>query len=195
VGEVSARADIEDAVIALLKDMVRPGGVQTVRHYAGEMGVDTAEDVMAALGGAAPGILVTTDRGLYKGITVQRDRYRRDVEVVLYLVSVSQSTREARLRGPNQLYELADATVGRLTGVKPLPGEGCGHLEPVSEEVVAHTPVIAVWRQSWMVTVESELAEAPAADVTEVAGRVADEAEEEPEDEAAPIVRVSNLIT
>jgi hypothetical protein len=190
----AVRAMLEDAVVTLLQDLVAPLGIRTIRAYAGEMGTGTAEDMMRALNGLAPGILVSTDRGTYKGISVHRDSYHRDIELVLYLISSVQSTREDRLRGDNQIYEMADAILSRLIGIKPDLGSdvSCGHLEPVGEEEIVHSPQIAVWRQNWLITVEAELAEQPSADVTETLGRIGSEDEATP---TAPACGVSNLIS
>lgn len=190
----STRTRLEDAIVGLLKDLVKPLGLRTVKPYAGEMGTGAAEDITRALNGLAPAILVSTDRGNYKGISVSRDAYHRDIELILYLISGSQSTREDRLRSEGQIYDMGEAILARLIGVHPDlgPGVECGHLEPVGEEEIAHTAQIAVWRMTWTLSVEVELADKPAANVTEALGQIGSEDETA---SPAPFVGVSTLIS
>ncbi len=184
----SVRARVRDAVIALLQDM--PGKIP-VRAYRGELGAKE-EDAMRALNGMCPGILVSIERGGFRGVQVQRRRYRWDLAIVLRLASSMQSTREDR---DDELAELEDEIIARLTGALPaLDGlVPVGHLEPVSDEVWVHTPEVCIWEMVWKLTVEVELAEKPAAPITETLGRI--NAPQDEDNAADPIVQVSTLIT
>jgi hypothetical protein len=194
----SARARLEDAVADALGDLVGADGILTVRPYAGELaagGQARPEAVMQALNGLAPGILVTTERGVFKGMSTNRRVYHRDIEVVLYLVSKNQRSREARTRGENEIYEIAELALSRLTGFVPDlgPDVAVGHFEPTSEEVIVFDPTFAIWRQSYLVTVEIERVRPPAPEVTEVLGRVNAPADDD--GAADPLIGVSNLIS
>lgn len=194
----SVRTAVEDAVIDLLEDLRSPSGVKVVKPYAGEMGTGKPEDITRALNGVSPGILVATERGQFQGISVARNRYRREIEISLYIVTSGQRSREARQRGDNQIYEIVDSVLSRLIGVKPDLGldddaVAVGHLEPVSEDVLLHDPVLLVWKQTWAITVECQLAEPPAPDVTEVVGSMAPPLVDG--GDLGPVVGASTLIT
>lgn len=194
----SVRTRLEDAVVAVLDDLVGAGGMlRTVRPYAGELaagGASKPEAVMQALNGLAPGILVTTERGVFKGMSSNRRIYHRDIEVVLYLVSTNQASREDRVRGENEIYEIAEAALVRLTGLRPDLGADvdCGHFEPTSEEVIVLDPIFAIWRQSYLITVEVERVFPPAADITEVRGRVNAPSDDDPA--GNPLITLTNVL-
>lgn len=193
---LSVRKAIEDAIIVQLGDLVTGGKVRTVRPYSGELAKGEAEDVMKALNGLAPGILVSTTHGGYRGIAVNRRRVRRDIDIPLYLVNVSQSSPEDRVRGDGGIYELEDLVLERLTGVKLDLGAvvvPIGHLEPIAVEVKAHDTNACIWVQTWRITVEAEQRDAPAPNVTQVVGSL--NAPSEQDSAGNPIVQVSNLIT
>lgn len=190
----AVRTRLEDAVIERLQTLKGATGVKTIRPYAGEMGIGKPEDITRALNGVRPGILVTTERGSFASESVGRNRYHRAIEIGLYLVTGGGANFEARTRGDNQIYEISDETLKRLIGIRPIVGDDVafGAFEPVSEEVLLHTPEILVWLQTWNITATCELEEEPAVDVTEVGGRV--RAVED--DSAEPvIVGVTTLIT
>lgn len=192
----AVRTRVRDAVLARLKVLEgssSAGAVRTVRAYAGELGGEDADDLMATLNGIAPAILVAVEKGAFRSIQVQRRKYRRDLAVVLYLVSVLQSKPEAR---DEQIAEIEDAVLALLTGLKlELAGDVVPHgvLEPVAEDVMVHDATVCIWRQHWMVTVEAELAAAPAPNVVEVLGGL--NAPSEEDNAGDPIVQVSTLIT
>jgi hypothetical protein len=190
----SVRARLEDAVIERLQALREPAGVKTIRPYAGEMGIGKPEDITRALNGVRPGILVSTERGSFKGMATSRDRYHRDIEIALYLVTGGGTTREDRQRGDNQIYEIADSVLHRLIGIRPLLGDDVafGAFEPVGEEVLLHTPELLVWVQTWNISVTCDLEEEPAPDITEVRGRIT--VEDDTADEPL-LVGVNHLIT
>jgi len=187
------RTQVENAVIALLKDLETSRKVRTVRPYNGELAAPKSEDILRALNGQLPGILVATENGEYHGVQVQRRCYRREIEIALYLVSGSQNAREERTRGANQIYAMEDAAFARLAGVKPVLDEAVavGHLVPVSEQVIGHDPVVCAWKQTWRLMVEVERLEPAAPAVTEAVGELVVPAEAEEPTQVA--VRVSNF--
>lgn len=189
----SVRSAVRDSIVELLKGLEGAGVVRTVRPYAGELGGEEADDVMEALNGIAPAILVAVEQGAYRGIDVRRRSYRRDLSIVLYLVSTLQTKPEAR---DDQLGEIEDRVLALLTGAKPELGALAvphGHLEPVSEEVMVHDPTVCIWRQRWQITAQAELAEPPAPNVAQVDGKL--NAPSEDDNAGDPIVQASTLIT
>lgn len=188
----AVRSRIRDAFVAMLSDLKLEGRKVHVRPYNGELGAKDADQVMQALNGLSPGILVATERGSYKGISTHRRRYRRDVSVVLYMVSTSQGAREDRA---DELAQLEDMVLARLTGVAPdgLADVAHGVLEPISEDVMAHDATVCIWKQEWSLTVECNLAERPSATITETVGGL--KAPPEEDQAVSPLVQVTNLIT
>ncbi len=191
----AVRTQVRDAVIALLQPLKTAGTVAVVRKYAGELGGDEADDVMRALNGCAPGVLVAVEQGAYRGVDVRRRKYRRDLAIVLYLVSVSQANPEAR---DEQLAEVEDAILALLSGANPTIGTGetvvpHGVLVPQAEEVMVHDATVCIWRQRWQITVDAALAETPAQNVAQVVGSL--NAASEDDNAGDPLVQVTNLIT
>jgi hypothetical protein len=186
----AVRTQVRDAIVELLRELVSSGDLREVRPYSGELGGKVAEDVMRALNGMAPGILVATESGIHKGVQVQRRRTHRDLGVVLYLVSTSQDTREDRA---DQLARIEELVLERLLGVKPEIDVGCGVFEPVSEKTLAHEPHVCIWQQDWRITVQVDRLEKPAAPITDTLGRI--NAPQDEDNAADPIVQVSTLIT
>ena len=169
----SVRAQLEDAVIALLKGLQQDGKVVQIEPYAGQLaGVTTMEDVKRALGGGVPGILVSSTRGKFREISVKRDRVRRDVTLELFIAHSHQGSREARQRAEGGIYDLLDACLERLIGAEigDLVDDtvAAGVLEPVSEEVLAHDPALCLWSLELNVTVMSARAVSPAADALDI---------------------------
>jgi hypothetical protein len=187
----AVRTQVNEAIVAMLAGLAGGGLVRTVRSYEGELGHEDVEDVLRTLSGIAPAILVAVEQAAFRGVDVRRRTYRRDLLIVLYMVSVSQKTPEAR---GDELAQIEDAVLAILLGAKPLlVGIPCGVLVPVSGDVMAHDPTICIWRQLWQIAVESELAELPAPNVVEVDGSL--NAPSDGDHAADPLLQVSDLVT
>src|SRR5690349_16692186 len=102
------RTQLEDAVIAALAPLklaTLPGGaaggyLRCVEPYGGELeALEDLEDVERHLAGRAPGILVSTGPGTYRGIQVQHRRYTLDVKLQLIIVSTNMRSHAERNRG------------------------------------------------------------------------------------------------
>lgn len=189
------RTRVEDAVVELLRDLEQKRILAAVRPYAGELGAQEPEDVMRVLNGKTPGVLVATTSGRFRGVDARRRRWRRELEVHLYLINNFPSSKEDRVRrAAAGIYALEDLALARLCGAKLELGDdvAAGHLEPVSEEVLVHTPDVCIWRQVWSITVEVDREDALEPDITEYLGKV--NLPSEDDNAADPIVQVQNTV-
>jgi len=181
VSAPSIRRQLEDRVIELLADM-KGGLVVAVEPYNGQLAnVDNEEEVLTALMGMMPGVLVTTAGASLKNANAARRRMRRDIEVHIWLAVNDPRSREDRTRDVGGIYELLDAVHERLIGATvPLQTEetivsqkpGAGVLEPITEDVVAHSPSVCLWMVKYRVTVDQHMRRVPATEITEVRGRL-----------------------
>lgn len=190
---ISLRRRLEDAVIAALKGLPYLRGA---RPYNGEMA--DPERVREALAGFYPGVLVATDDGAYRGLSVQQRRWTEEIKLELLVCSGNLRGREAQVRGDSRTDQKADPGIyamledvrDQLAGVE-LDVDGVGVLVPVSVTRQIHLADLSVWRATYSADADAVAKEPTRATITEVAG---DFNVPSPDDAANPVIETTNTV-
>jgi len=173
------RTQIEDAVIAALTPLLKPGKggaadgyLVTLKPYQGPPSPES-DDVKRLLDGGGPALLVTTEDAGYDEITMRRRTAEMTLQIVIYALSNHTRNFEARARGDVRstqlsedpgLYQLMQDVRDRLFGAN-LGIECVRRPYPLSENSLARAGDWGVWRLVYEVDADIEadnpLAEAP----------------------------------
>ena len=154
------RTQIEDAVIAALTPLLKPGKggdpdgyLVTLKPYQGPPSPDS-EDIKRLLDGGGPALLVTTEDSSFAEWLPKRRQAEMTLQIVIYALSNHTRSYEARARGDvssslaNQdpgLYQLLEDVRSRVFGLD-LAIECVERPYPLSETSLARAGDWGVWR-------------------------------------------------
>lgn len=179
------RQALEDAAIVALQPLrkVGDGGgaagyLRAVKPYGGEIDTRNMELLRATLVGQAPGILLATGAGTTRP-RLSRRRGVKDLTLELLIVSMSQRSAEARLRGDTSegagadpgIYQILDDVAALLTGFDP-GVDGVGLLSPHTEKPLLVEPGLTIWFQSFLVPTDVARPAAVEGDISSIVSAV-----------------------
>ena len=157
LGAGSERTMVERAILALLETLtIRQGRyLQRLDHYNGEIGSEDAlEDIVGALQGNVPAVLIQTASASYDSTSIARSRLKATIQVEILLISAHMRSRESRNVGDEAsvndpksdpgIYQII-ADVRSVLCSRPLGVQSAQMLVPVTEQVVIQTPQLSAW--------------------------------------------------
>lgn len=160
---MTTRAQVEDAVLALLAPLTIPGGgyVQVLKPFAGDLSPARDDEYFQRVTqGALPAVLVSTGDGEYERRTMGRVT-DLDFDVQLLIGASNLRSPEHTHRGDLGLYKLIEDIRGRLFR-RPLGVAGVRALYPTGERAVLRSPDRSIWLLTYSCL--EHVSEAPLAD-------------------------------
>ena len=154
---IDDRTRLERAVLARLeKYSQRAGGyLEALDPYNGEIDeVQAVDDIIRALRGRTPGVLVLVGTCTYENVSVRKAQLRAEYRIEILCSSKHWRTDAARNSGDvasqgtaqadpginRILYDVRTALYGRRLGIA-----GAGRPVPVLEQVVVQAPELTAW--------------------------------------------------
>lgn len=156
IGALSERTMIERALLAALEPLsVRQGGyLARLDLYSGELGAGSLDDILTALGGLVPAVLLQTSGSVYRSTSVRRKSTIETITIEVAVASAHLRSQEARVSGDE--LSVSDPTadpgvhriiadVRRLLHGQDIGVAGAGVIEIVSDQPVMQAPQLTAW--------------------------------------------------